>query len=471
MVVLPLFLSGCFTHYHRAHPFNLNQTDLGANVQEAFASQGVAPGEIFYDHWWSFFKDPQLDRLITLGLNANPTIYLADSKIRLACYEAKIARSTLYPHVFAVADVARQKISEYGPGFVPGFPTLFTDTTLELTTMTYQLDLWEKNRSLYYAALDQVQAEIANYEQAKLLLSTTIAAVYFDWQMQLARKKVTEERLAVFEETFDLLWQQFRLGIISEFRLYETDTQIQSLKDLIYQIDGQIEIDQHALSALVGNALFSCREENLAPPKALFNQPFPLPITLPIDLLNRRPDITAWKWLVESYCYDIKAAKADFLPRIDLMAYAGFESIFIKKLFTAKALIADGEGKAILPIFTAGKLRARLGIAWENLESAIDNYNQTVLDAIQEVSNALTNLTVADERKTAITQALKDSAELLDLTEQRYENAIYSKIAVLSAKASYLNQKDLEVQIDLARYESAVQLIRAIGGGYHEPCR
>ena len=149
----------------------------------------------------------------------------------------------------------------------------------------------------------------------------------------------------------------------------------------------------------------------------------------------------------------------------------GFESIKLSELFTGKTLIALADGMATLPLYLAGKLKAQLGVAQENLELAISTYNQTVLLAVQQVSDALTDLALADERAKTIDKAIKEAKALYDLTEQKYEHAVSDKLSVLNAFENLYVQKDLEVRVQLARYEAAVDLIRAIGGGYHEQCR
>lgn len=465
-----LLLSGCFHHCYRSRPFCLEQTDLKQNVAHGYASDAVAQGEIYSKAWWHFFKDPQLDRLIALSLACHPDIKMADARIRLAYEEAKIARSRLFPHLFGVVDIKRQKVSTTAPGFVPGFPDLFTDVTLKLTTAVYELDIWQKNRSLYYAACDVAKAAVANFEEAKLLLSTTIAAVYFDLQMQLARKLVTYNRLKAKEELLELNRQQFDSGVHSAFALYEVGIEVQALKDLLFRLDAEIAIDTHALAALASNTSGICANEGelLITPNAHFDDPFPLPMSLPIDLIARRPDITAQKWLIEAACYDVKAARASFFPRIDLLGWLGTESIKLNELFTGKTLIALAEGTATLPIFLAGKLKADLGVAHETLEIAIDTYNQTLLRAVEQVSNGLSNLITADERTKAINIAVQDANHLVDLTIQKYENAVFNRLEVLRAFENLYIQQDLMLQAQLARYESAVELIRAIGGGYRE---
>jgi NodT family efflux transporter outer membrane factor (OMF) lipoprotein len=471
-IFICLVLSSCGRHCYRAYPYSLARTDVCKNIQEAVDKGVVAQTTHYPKEWWVWFEDPQLNHLIEMALACHPDIHIADTRIRRAFQEARVARSALFPHLFGIVDVQRKKISALGEGFVPGLPTLFTETTLKLTSAVYELDIWQKNHSLFYASLDKMQAALAEFEQARLLLATTLAGVYFDLQMHMVRKKVTEERLIARRELYHLLKQQFDLGIISEFRLYEVDSEVQWLRDLIHALEGEIAIDRHALVALVGDVGSLCSEQVKLDemPAAQFKALLPLPSTLCIDLLARRPDIVAQKWRVEAACLDIHAAKADFFPRIDLLSWLGVQSIQIDKLFRGETLLSLGEGMTTLPLFLAGKLQARLGIAREDLEIAIESYNQALLNAVQEVSDALSDLQTAMERKKTVAHSLKDARELFDLTQQKYDGGVINKLTLLNAVENVLVQQDLEVRIELERFEAAVDLIRATGGGYHAVC-
>lgn len=480
MIGCTLVLTGCIPRcVQRASPYSLKQTDLEDNIGRALGTEAVESAVFPEEPWWAFFNDPQLSHFIELSLSCHPDIKLAQARANKAYEEAMVVRSILYPHLFLFGDATREKVSEYAPGFVPGFPDLFTLTTLQLTTSLYELDIWNKNHALYYAALDRVQAEIAEYEEAKLILSTLIASAYFNLQIHRARLKINQERLAARSEVYDLLKQQFDLGIISEFWLYRTDTEVEFIKDEIFALKAAVEIDEHALSALVGNVECICSELSSesgrihTEPAAKFERPFPVPATLPIDLLARRPDITAQKWLVEAAQFDIHVAKANFLPRIDLRALIGFQSLRISDFFTGKTLTALAGAAGTLPIFTAGQLRGELGIACEDLEIAIERYNQLVLRAVQEVSDSLSNLIAADDRKKALVISTSDAKELYQLTKQKYESGVANKIKVLNAIENYLVQSDLEMKVEGVRFQSAVELIRAIGGGYYDgnPCQ
>jgi len=465
---LLLLLTGCSPHCFRGRTLDLHCTNICENVYEAFESDSVCEGVYPGEDWWTFFQDPQLDQLIEYSLACHPDIKIAEARILMANEEAIEARSALYPHFYLLGDIFREKLSLFASR-TQGNTALeyITEATTYLSTASYQLDIWKKNRNTYYAAIDEMVAQVADYEEAKLLLSTTIASVYFDLQYNLELLRIAQERLKAREELYSLLLQRFENGVISEFNLYETDTEVQMIRDLIFQQEGLIQIDKHALAALVGNV--TCGSVQLAvEPAAVFDTPLPLPSSLPIDLLTRRPDVTAQKWRIEASCLDIKVAKANFFPSIDLLGYIGFSSFKLAELFTYQAMNWIGEATGSLPLFTANKLQAKLGIAREALEIAVETYNQIVLNAVQQVSDALTNLTTADARLGALSKSVRDAEALYSLTNQQFENSIADRIAVLNAVENVLVQEQLEVVVQLDRFQSAVSLIQAIGGGYYD---
>lgn len=462
---LLLLLTGCFPYCYRARPLSLGCTDIAQNVQQAFESSSVCEGVYPNEKWWTFFQDPQLNFLIETSLASHPNIKMAETRILRARDEACETGSALLPHLYAAGEIGREKLSLFNSRTQTLTSLQYiTEATTVLTSTIYELDIWKKNRNKYYASIDEMVAQVADYEEAKLLLSTTIASVYFDLQYNIKLLHIAQERLKARAELYGLLRQRFDRGVIAQFQLYETDTEVQKIRDLIYQLEGSIQIDRHALAALVGNP--ACTEF-VVEPAAVFDTPLPLPSTLPIDLLARRPDITAQKWRVEASCLNIEVAKANFFPQIDLVAFIGYASFRLTKLFNRAALTWIGSAIGSLPIFTAGKLQAQLGIAREDFEIAIEKYNQLVLKAVEEVCDALSDLTTADNRIEALQRSVADSQSLYELTYQRFENKVADRISVLNAIEDVLKQEELEVAVQLERFHSAVSLIKAIGGGYY----
>ncbi len=467
-ISLILLITGCTPCCYRSKPIELCCTDLQENVCDAFETTSVCEGYYPNEAWWTFFQDPQLNNLIELSLANHPDIKLAEARILRAQEEAIETRSALLPHFFLYGDLTREKLSQFASRTLGATGLQYiTEATSYLTSASYELDIWNKNRNRFYASLDEVCAQIADYEEAKLLLSTTIASVYFDLQYNLELLKIAKRRLQAREELYALLRQRFDNGVISQFHLYETDTEVQAIKDLIFQQEGMIEVDRHALAALIGNVTCGfgelCKE-----PSALFKTPLPLPPALPIDLLARRPDVTAAKLRVEASCFDVKVARANFFPKIDLLGYIGFTSFKLAEFFTKRALEWIGDAVGLLPLYTGQQLEAKLGIAREDLEIAIEEYNQTVLNAIQQVSDALTELVTADKRLSALSQSVEDAVALYNLTDQRFQNGVDNQISVLNGLENVLVQEELETVVQLDRFQAAVALIRAIGGGYYD---
>ncbi|MCH9628021.1 MAG: Outer membrane protein OprM [Chlamydiales bacterium] len=472
-VFLLLFslLTGCFPHCYRAQQLPLECTDIAENVGAAFESDAVCEGVYPDEQWWTFFQDPQLNTLIEMSLNTHPDIKMAEARIRRACEEAVETRSALIPHLFWFGEGSREKLSRFGSRTqIPTSIEYITEVTTYLTTASYELDIWKKNRNLYFASIDEMVAQIADYQEARLVLSTTIASVYFDLQYNLELLRIANERLDTRKQVYALLLQRFENGVNSEFRLYETDTEIQLIQDLVFQLEGFVGVDRHALAALIGNTTCCFEGELVIEPAAVFNTPLPLPSTLPTDLLLRRPDVTAQKCRVEAACCNVEVAKAHFFPRIDLLGYLGFGSFKLSKLFTKPTLLYLGDAVGLLPLFTAGKLQAQLGVSRENLEIAVESYNQTVLNAVQQVSDSLTDLMTADARLGALQKSVADAKSLYDLTYQKFVNGVSDRISVLNGLENVFTQEELEAVVQLCRFQSAVSLIQSIGGGYYDGC-
>jgi NodT family efflux transporter outer membrane factor (OMF) lipoprotein len=465
-----LLLSSCYRSYDfHSSPYQLECTDFQKKFSQASESSSFTPRD-FPENWWELFGDPQLNQLISLSLQAHPAVNEAKARVRKAAEVALYQYSFLLPHLDFDAEIFRQKVSEFG-SLPPPELGIFTEAILTLTSR-YQLDLWRKNRSLYYSALDEIHAAIADRRQIELDLSTEIAAIYFDLQSTLLRKEIAQKRVKERKEAYALIKEKFQHGIISEFILYDTDIQIMNIQDLIEQLEDRSVNDGHALQALAGNVISCTFGEAIeyATPSARFHEPFPLPCTLPLDLLSRRPEISAQKWHIQSACYEIQAAKADFYPNVNLLGYVGFQSFRLSHLFQAQSFILLADAALSLPLFDAGKRQAQLGIQSEEFEIAVETYNQFILNAVQEVSDAMTDLITSDQRLKIIRQSLGDSENNYHLSMLRYENGIDDYIHVLYALDTLLIQQDLEAQIQLSRWNAIVDLIESIGGGYDE-CR
>lgn len=447
-------------------PIPLQCTDLDYGIKKSCETGSFCVGDQICERWWPMFNDSQLTSLVDRALGCNPTIEIAISRIRLANQEACLTHSALLPSITAMFDIFRHKTSQFA-SIPPPELGIFTETAIRAVNVSYELDLWMKNRKAYYAALDETQATVADAKETELVISTSLSQHYFMLQTALEQVAITKELLDTQNQLYTLLEQRFKNGIISEFNLYEVDSERMITLDLLEQYQNDVDIGLHAIASLVGGGI---NPECLCQPNASFNRLFPLPRTLPLDLIARRPDITAQKWRIEEMAYKIGVAQAAFYPSVNLLAFAGFTSILLHELFTDRASNIYGDVAIHLPIFEGGKLKANLGIAKERFEIAVGEYNERILSAVREVSDFLTMIITADRRLEAIDRGLKDAQAIYQLTYEKYKNGVDDYLSVLNAKQTVLLTKDLKVSIEGARLLAVVGLIRSIGGGYDERC-
>ena len=471
ILLLSLLLSGCFRASHEDALVDVAQTDLGSSI--AYAEGSVEIVDNIPEDWWTLFGDSQLTRIIESALECNPSIREAEHRVCLAYEVAQETRSKLLPYLDGFGEAERQKLSLYGfglPGFIPLLAPLNRNFSLMTLLMrgSWEIDIWGKNKNLYLSKLDETTATYADLLEAKLIISTSITTAYFSLQSHMKQLELLEEEARDKAEVTDLLRQRFHRGVSDEFFVYQEDIALSAVQDAANSMRGMIEIDKHALSALVSNAASICDldGEMRVAPSAYYEKPFPLPENLPINLIARRPDIRANIWRIESSTKRVKAAKARFLPNLDLWGTVGFISFFWSNLAQSQSFDYDAGGNSTLPIYTGGELCASLGQSKQELEISVQQYNLTILKAVQEVDDALSSLKTADERRGDIERSLFDAEKIMDLTNQRYEHGIDTLVSVLNARSNVL-VKDLTLQeIHLARMESIVALIRSVGGGY-----
>lgn len=444
------------------------EISMDAAISKEFFEEGGWPNE----QWWEMFEDPQLNALIDLTLKESPTLQKALAKVAEAEAEARKERAILFP--FFSFEYLEQwnyfsKNGLYRSFFPtpPGSPPIpATDNQIDLTlNFKYEIDFFGKNRNLYRAALDKARAERAEAKQATLMLTTLIVQTYIELQTKLMQKEVLQERLKERADLFELSTSRTEHGVDPWIPMLEREQRIYDIEQSIFQIDKEISLDRHMLSVLVGIG----PDQNIAPRpmQAIFERPFPIPKNLSIDLLARRPDLMAQIWRVESAAAEIGAAKAEFYPSVNLMAFAGLQSLTFNKLLSW----SSREGALIpavhLPIFTGGKLRANLKSKVSFFNEETYRYNEMLLSSAREVADQIAILIAAFDVLSRQINTLEVVEEQVELQYLRFKNGINNLLSVLE------REDDLSFQrLQLFDYErdyllAVLKLIKALGGGYH----
>ncbi|MGB7540854.1 MAG: efflux transporter outer membrane subunit, partial [Burkholderiales bacterium] len=389
---------------------------------------------------------------------------MARARLDRAMALASAAGAALAPQVGIGADSTRQRFSENGIFPPPIAGSWYTQTQLA-ASFGYELDLWGRNRAAYDAALGEAKAAEVDAFASKLLLSAGIAHAYVQLGRAFDQLGLAKQALAQREVLLDLTHRRLAAGLDSRIELKQVETSIPAARERIAALEEEIALGRNQLAALLGQG--PDRGLAIAQPR-LQGEPVALPSALPADLVGRRPDVVARRWRVEAARRDIDAAKAQFYPNVDLAALVGVQSVSFSKLFAAGSAIPSFGAALRLPIFDGGRLRAGLAATDADYDLAVEQYNQTLVDALREVVDQLASLRAVDAQGGEIRSALGSAEEAYNLALARYHAGIASYLQVLAAETQLLEQKVLQADLRARQLDLSINLIRALGGGFED---
>ena len=418
------------------------------------------------EDWWTMFGDPKLDALMQQALQSNPSLRAAQARVRAAGALADAAGASLYPRLDLDASATRQRISAHDI-YPPPFGGSWVNQGRIALNFNYEFDFWGKHRAELEAALGDARAVSADAAQARLVLATAVAQTYFQAQTDLAALAVARRTLADRGGLVELNRLRASRGLEAGIAVRQSDQQIASSRVDVSAAEAAVQLDRHQLAALLGlgpDAPLEV-EQALHP----YGEALALPANLPADLLARRPDIAAQRWRLEAAAAQIGAAKADFLPNVNLAAFVGFGATGLEGLNLASpgSRIA-GVGPALhLPIFDAGRLRANLRGRYGEYDAAVEQYNQALVDALRQVADQITAARAVQQQLADQANALAAAEDAYRLTLDRYRAGLTSYLDVLVNEERMLAERLNGVRLQGRSLALAVGTIRALGGGYH----
>ncbi len=419
------------------------------------------------DGWWRAYGDPQLDRLIDKALAGAPDLAAAKARLDKANADLGRTRASYFPTLTANASAGAQKLSYNNgipPEFVPKGYNSIGDATLNFN---YEFDFWGKNRAAVAAATSDAQAAAADAAQARLVLSTAVAAAYADLARLWAEHDVAVRAAQSRGESLTLVSQRVASGLDTRGDLEQATAGPAQARSDVAQIEEDIALTEDEIAALLGQG--PDRGRAIARPSTVALKPFGLPENLPADLLGRRPDLTAARWRVAAQAKRIGEAKAEFYPDINLAAYIGRQSLGLGQFFASGSGIGMIAPALSLPIFDGGKLRSNLRGARADYDQAVATYDKTLIQALQEVADA-----AASERALAV--RLKESGAALAADEEayriarlRYDGGLANYQYVLLSEDTVLASRRTVADLQARAFTLDVQLVRALGGGFNQP--
>jgi NodT family efflux transporter outer membrane factor (OMF) lipoprotein len=416
------------------------------------------------DAWWTGYGDTQLDQLMSEALAGSPTLAQAQARVRRAQSTVGVAQAAGLPQLAANASVEEVKQS-YNAGIPPAFtPHGYNAAGRLALDFNWELDFWGKNRAAVAAATSEVRAAEAEAAEARLMLSTNIAAAYADLARLYAERDVTERTVAAQTETSALVGDRVANGLDTQAERSQAESEpLQSKADLA-ALDEQIALTRNRLAALAGQG--PDRGLAIARPEVPALKAFGLPANLPADLVGRRPDIIAARWRAEASTSRIKQAKAAFYPDVNLAGFFGAQSLGLGKLFSSGSDIG-GVGPAVsLPIFEGGRLRAGLRGAEAGRDEAVAAYDAAVVEAFRQVADAVASQRGLSAQLSQSRAALAASEEAYRVAKLRYHGGLSTYSSLLQVEQGVLRRRRAVADLQARAFALDVALVRALGGGF-----
>lgn len=411
--------------------------------------------------WWELFNDAQLNGLEDQLNVANQNIALADANFRVARALVKEARSQYFPTVTTSPSiiVSRQSSASTHSNVSPGRQSV--EYTLPFDA-SWEPDFWGRIRNTVVASASEAQASAADLQNVRLSVEAELAFDYYQLRSTDAEKHLLDTTIVAFQEQLELTRVRLQTGIASDEDVAQAETQLETTQAQATDLGIQRAQLEHAIAILTGQppATFSI------PVAPLNAQPPAIPVGLPSQLLERRPDIAAAERRVAEANAEIGVTKAAFFPSLILGASGGLESTSLASWFTWPARFFSLGPTLTQILFDKGRRKAATEVARAQYDGTVANYRQTVLTAFEEVEDNLAALRILSHELDEQNAAVSSAQRALSLSTERYKSGIDSYLNVITAQTTLLNNQRTAVNLQMEQMTASVQLVKALGGGW-----
>jgi NodT family efflux transporter outer membrane factor (OMF) lipoprotein len=416
--------------------------------------------------WWEIFNDPELNALEEKVNISNQTIASAAASFFAARALVKEARTQLFPTVTTDPSITRQRSpggtsTATTTGATTSTRTSFTDYSLPFDA-TWQPDLFGRIRNTVKAAAYGAQASASDLENTRLTVQADLAADYFQLRGQDSIKQLLDSTIDADQKSFDLTKALYDTGLDNIEAVQQSQTQLQSAKAQDAGVGIERAQFEHAIAMLTGQpaSTFSI------PVAPLTTPPPAIPIGVPSQLLERRPDIASAERLVAQANAQIGIARAAYFPTVTLSAAAGLESTSFAAWFTWPSRFYSVGAAAAETIFDAGLRRATVEQYRDQYDETVANYRQAVLTAFQQVEDNLASLRILSQEIQLQDTAVESAKQTLATATDRYELGLDPYLDVLSAQTTLLSNQQTAVNLRIQQMTASEGLIQTLGGGW-----
>lgn len=456
-LLLLLFLSSAISAQHADHYLD---TPLPQAWEEG--------GEVFRqtlpvdDQWWKSFGDTTLDSLISIAVDRNYSVLTAIDRMNMAKAGLRMERNGFFPTVGINAGWTRQQTSG-NTSELPQSTQHYYDVS---ANMSWELDIFGSIRQRVKAQKETFAASKEEYTAVMVSLSAQVASSYIQLRELQQELKVVERNCASQAAVLKITEVRYNTGLVSKLDVAQAKSVYFNTKASIPQLESGINQYITSLAVLLGTYPQEIRPV-LERVGELPDYMEPISIGIPADLLMRRPDIRSAEHQINAQAASLGASKSDWLPQVFIKGSVGYASKDFKDLTKHKSFTYEIAPALSWTIFSGGKLVNATKSARAQLDEAIDQFNQTVLTAVQETDNAMTAYRSSIKQIVALREVRNQGQETLTLSLDLYKQGLTPFQNVLDAQRSLLSYENQLVQ---ARGNSLLQLIalyQALGGGWN----
>ena len=412
-------------------------------------------------NWWTIFQDPQLDALEQQVNVGNQNLKSAEAQFQQARAVLRYYRADYYPTVTAAPSASRTRTSANGPTSSNLRGTTYNSFVLPID-FSYQADVWGRVRKNVESYREQAQASAADLATVNLSMHADLALDYFQARSLDAEEQLLNSTVQQYEQALQLNESRFQGGIASEVEVEQAKTQLQTTRAAAIDVGVLRASYEHAVAILIGKppAEFSL------PPLPLTAPPPHVPLSLPSELLERRPDIAAAERRVAAANAQIGVAKSAYYPLISLTGSGGFGSSAISTLLNGPSGLWSVGLSAVGTVFDVGRRRSLNDQARAAYDYQVAAYRENVLTGFQQVEDNLAAVRILEEEAKVQDEAVTAAQRSLDLSTTRYKGGVTSYLEVITAQSAALADEVTAVNILGRRMASTVLLIQALGGGW-----
>jgi NodT family efflux transporter outer membrane factor (OMF) lipoprotein len=412
-------------------------------------------------NWWEMYQDPQLNKLEEQVAVSNQTLKGSYEQYMQARAAIQVYRSQYFPTLTVAPAASRDRVSANRPLHVAGTQTTYNDLVLQ-GQATWEPDLWGSIRRSVESQRATTQATAADLANVDLSLRSELAMDYFELRGLDTQQRLLDNTVLQYQQYLDLTQARFKGGVATDSDVALAQTQLDQTRAQAIDVGVARAQYEHAIATLTGTPASSF---GLAPAPLDLQLP-QVPLGVPSQLLERRPDVAAAERRTDAANAQIGIAIAAYYPTITIGGGGGFESQSFGNLIQGPSSLWSLGGSAVELLFDAGRRHALTEEARHAYELNVANYRQTVLQAFQDVEDNLSGLDILNSESAAQQRAVDSARRSLLISTNRYKGGVTTYLEVITAQTTQLANARTAADITTRQFAASVQLIKALGGGW-----